>query len=38
MSDSQRDLLETIGKHLSTVFIVLLAALFAYGYLGQFFG
>ena len=38
MANNQPDPIETAGKHLSTVFIALLAAMFAYGYLGQFFG
>ena len=36
MTDNQPDPLDTAGKHISTVFLVLLAAMFAYGYLEQF--
>jgi len=38
MSESERDRADEIGRHASTVFLVLLAALFAYGYLGRFIG
>jgi hypothetical protein len=32
------DRIDAIGRRLSTVIIALLAALFAYGYLGHLFG
>jgi hypothetical protein len=33
MTENDQDRFDLIGKRISTVFIVLLAALFAYGYL-----
>jgi hypothetical protein len=36
MTDNQPDPIDAVGKHISTVFIALLAAMFVYGYLGHF--
>lgn len=33
MDDTRDDIADRIGKHAATIFLVLLAALFAYGYL-----
>lgn len=36
MDEDAQDWAEQIGKHISTIVIALLAALFAYGFLGHF--
>ena len=35
MSDIRDDLADVVGRRVATVFVVLLGALFAYGYLSQ---
>ena len=36
MQESKPDMADQIGKHVSTILIVLLFALFVYAYLGRF--
>jgi hypothetical protein len=35
MDENRDDIADTVGRRVATVFIALLGALFAYGYLGQ---
>jgi hypothetical protein len=35
MVENRDDIADAVGKRVATIFIVLLGALFAYGYLGQ---
>ena len=35
MEESQQDWADRVGKRVSTIFIALMIALFAYGYLGR---